>query len=253
MTAESNRKVTVLTGAGGQFGRIVATRMLADPAIVPVFLTSDAEALRNVLAEQGAAEAAVFKVDLAESGSVRQVFERIHDEFGDVDVLINNAAVNTVAGFSDFVANSDDRRVLMSFAVNSAAPLWCIKYTLHRGRENSKRIINVLSGRALTGHVRHVDYFASKAALMNATITLARDYPRHAFCNVMSGHIDTGKGGDSPDSMWAEMRRFIFAASPPPYSEVFFMGRLAFLRHLAGHYLRHFRRAVRADVTRRSK
>ena len=51
-------------------------------------------------------------------------------------------------------------------------------------------IINILAGRALTGHTKPVEYYSSKAALYNATITLSNDYKNHNFINIMMGKID---------------------------------------------------------------
>ena len=56
-------------------------------------------------------------IENADPRSVAGVFGRIHDEQGDIDVLINNAAVITVPDFQDFVRNVDDARVMESFAV----------------------------------------------------------------------------------------------------------------------------------------
>ena len=187
---------------------------------------------------------------LADAASVAETFERIHDEQGDIDVLINNAAVITEPGFSDFVHKADDARVAESFAVNAAGALSCIRQTLGRGRDHGKKIINILAGRALTGHERHVEYYASKAALYNATKTLANDYPQHFFRNVMTGRIDLGDHGDSPDSMWRGFREFIFDPAPAPYREVYFRPRLEFYWRLMAYYWRHFRSCERWDVER---
>ena len=242
-----SKQVVVLTGAGGRFGRILSRKLIAEPAMTPVLLTSDPAKLDPAVVQASA----VYPVTLGDPESVHETFARIHAEQGDIDVLINNAAVITVPGFADFVRNVDDRRVHDSFAVNAAGALLCIKYTLDRGRDRGKKVINVLAGRALTGHQRHVEYYASKAGLYNATKTLAHDYPQHCFRNVMSGRIDLGDKGDSPESMWACFRDFILDPAPAPYREIYFKGRLALLRHLLGYYLRHFRSCERHDVERR--
>ena len=250
MTGSNGKQVVVLTGAGGRFGRILAERLIAEPGLYPVLLTSDPAQLTYAAGK----DCAVHQVTLSDPTSVRAVFGRIHDKQGDIDVLINNAAVITEPGFRDFVHNADDARVAESFAVNCAGALTCIKYTLGRGRDHGKKIVNVLAGRALTGHERHVAYYSSKAALYNATKTLARDYPRHAFRAVMSGRIDLGEAGDhgdSPDSMWAWLRDFMHDAAPAPYREVYFKGRFELLRHLLRYYIGHFRSCERWPVERR--
>lgn len=240
------RQVVVLTGAGGRFGRILTDHLLAEPSLFPVLLTSDPAKL----ALDSGLPHAVYGVTLADPDSVAKVFAEIHQDHGDVDVLINNAAVITQAGFEDFVANADDRRVLESFAVNAAGALFCIRHTLGRGRDSGKKVINVLAGRALTGHLRHVEYYASKAALYNATLTLANDYPKHCFRNVMTGRIDLGDKGDAPESYWRVFRSFILDPAPAPYREVYLRPGLEHVRRLLGHYWRHFRSCERHPVER---
>lgn len=240
------QQVVVLTGAGGRFGRILARHLLAEPAIFPVLLTSDP----GKLAIESERPHAVHGVTLADPESVAAVFAEIHRAQGDIDVLINNAAVITEPGFRDFVAKADDRRVLESFAVNCAGALFCIRHTLGRGRDSGKTVINVLAGRALTGHERHVEYYASKAGLYNATKTLARDYPRHRFRNVMTGRLDLGDRGDSPESYWRVFRRAILAPEDAPYRELYLRPRLEHYRRLLGYYLQHFRACERHDVER---
>ncbi len=238
--------MVVLTGAGGRFGRILAERLIAEPGLYPVLLTSDPDKLPY---ETGAAQA-IYRVTLNDPLSVRDVFGRIHDAHGDVDALINNAAVITLPGFEDFVHKVQDTRVMESFAVNAAAALLCIKYTLGRGRQHGKTIINILAGRALTGHQRHVEYYASKAGLYNATRTLAHDYPQHVFRNVMSGRIDLGDRGDNPESMWAYIRQVILNPQAEAYREVYFRPRGEYLWHLLRYYWQHFRCCERRPVER---
>lgn len=250
-TRETHKKVVVLTGAGGRLGRFLAERLLAEPMLFPVFLTSNPAKLTF----QGAEPHAVYPVTLGDPASVEAAFDQIHQAHGDVDVLINNAAMIPLPGFEDFVHKVDDQRVLETYAVNVAGALFCIKGALGRGRETGKTVINILAGRALTGHVRHVEYYSSKAALHNATRTLANDYPRHAFRNLMSGRIEVGgpegQGGDNPQAYWDYIREAIFDPRPAPYREVHFRPRMEFLRHLFGHYIKHFRSTARRDVTRR--
>ena len=240
------KQVVVLTGSGGRFGSFLVKKLLAVSEILPVFLTSEPEKLGF----DSTLNHKVYKVTLSSAESIKNVFCRIHDECGDVDVLINNAAVNTIPGFRDFINNSDDQRVYEAYKVNVAGALFCIKYTLNRGGTSGKKIINILSRRALTGHKRHVEYFSSKAGLYNATKTLATDYPMHCFRNIMSGNINTGEGGDSPNSMWNYFREFVFDPNPPHYLEIYYENRVEYYIYLFRYYFRHFRSCKRVNIKR---
>jgi NAD(P)-dependent dehydrogenase (short-subunit alcohol dehydrogenase family) len=241
----NKKQVVVLTGSGGRFGSFLVKKLLAVSEILPVFLTSEPEKLGF----DSTLNHKVYKVTLSSAESIKNVFCRIYDECGDVDVLINNAAVNTIPGFKDFINNSDDQRVYETYKVNVAGALFCIKYTLNRGSKSGIKIINILSMRAFTGHKRHVEYYSSKAGLYNATKTLAADYPMHCFRNIMSGHIKSGRGGD-PNSMWNYFRDFIFDPNPPHYLEIYFKNRVEYFLYLFRCYYRHFKSCKRVDIKR---
>ena len=234
------QKTVALTGAGSRLGFRLARWMWEDDRIIPVFLTSD---LARFEAASGIVDAGtnVVTIELTDPDSILSAFETIRERFGGLDAFINNAAVNTVPGFSDFVRNADDERVRDSFLVNSVAPLLCIRHALAMNRGGRHVVINVLSLKALRGGKRHVEYGASKAALHNATLTLSRDYPQHAFRNVMSGHIDTGKGGIDPAVMWDALRNMILDPAPPSYEEIYLMGRREYFVLLLRNWLDQWR------------
>ena len=237
------KQVVVLTGSGGRFGSFLVKKLLVVSEILPVFLTSEPEKLGF----DSTLNHKVYKVNLSSAKSIKNVFCLIYDECGDIDVLINNAAVNTIPGFSDFINNSDDQRVYEAYKVNAAAALLCIKYTLNRGDQSGKKIINILTRRAFTGHERHVEYYSSKAGLYNATRTLATDYPMHYFRNIMSGHIKTGRGGD-PNSMWNYFIDFICEPKPPHYLEIYYESRAKYYLYLLRCYYRHFKSCKRIGI-----
>lgn len=241
-----NEKIVVLTGSGGSFGNFLAKKLLLETNVKVILLTSDPDRVKvsRVL------NPIIYKVELSNSISVKNIFRDIYEEHGDMDVLINNAAITTTKGFHDFLQNSDDNRTKDYYSVNCAGSLYCIKYFLKEGKASGKKIINVLAGRALTGHLRHVGYYSSKAALYNATLTLANDYPNHYFRNIMTGRIDLGGGGDNPESIWSFFKHFINEKNPKQYREVYFRNRFEFYRKLLGYYLNHFRSCERRNVRR---
>jgi|TARA_B100001964_G_scaffold98359_1_gene109949 NAD(P)-dependent dehydrogenase (short-subunit alcohol dehydrogenase family) len=239
------KQVVVLTGSGGRFGSFLVKKLLVVSEILPVFLTSEPEKLGF----DSTLNHKVYKVNLSSAKSIKNVFCLIYDECGDIDVLINNAAVNTIPGFSDFINNSDDQRVYDTYKVNVAGALLCIKYTLNRGDQSGKKIINILTRRAFTGHQRHVEYYSSKAGLYNATKTLAADYPMHCFRNIMSGHIKPGRGGD-PNSMWNYFIDFIYDPEPPHYLEIYYESRAKYYLYLLRCYYSHFKSCKRIDIKR---
>lgn len=242
----SGKQVVVLTGAGSRFGKFLSSELLKDSQIKPILLTSNP----SRLGLDASSEASIYKINLSDPIDVKRVFKKIYKDFGNLDVLINNAAVNSIPDYEDFILNSNDIRTKDYYSVNCAGALYCIKYFLNNGKASGKKIVNVLAGRALTGHSKDVEYYSSKAGLYNATLTLAYDYPQHFFRSIMTGKIDSGDGGDSPSSMWQYFRGFIFDKNPKQYKEVYFRNPLEFYRKIFSFYFKHFRSCERVNVIR---
>ena len=178
-------KNILITGGGQNFGLKLIESFLNYSNFRVIALTRDPSKLKKKL---GGYEN-IFSYEPTDHQGNKKLLKKIEKKFGQIDVLINNATLNTQKGFKNFIENSDDKKVVSFYLTNSVSPLLMIKYTLF-GSTQKKIIINILAGRALTGHSRHVEYYSSKAALYNATITLSNDYKKHEFINVMMGKID---------------------------------------------------------------
>lgn len=182
-----NKKVKniVITGGGQNFGLKLIKNFLNCSNFRVIALTRDPTKLKKELGGYKN----IFSYKPTDHQGNKKLLNRIEKKFGQVDVLINNATLNTEKGFKNFIENSDDKKVIKFYLTNTISPLLMIKYTLSSSTQK-KIVINILAGRALTGHSRHVEYYSSKAALYNATITLSNDYKKHEFINVMMGKID---------------------------------------------------------------
>ena len=249
MIQKKSQKIfnVVLTGAGSRFGKILSTFLVKDPNINTILLTSNPDKLDY----KNLSNANIYKINLSDPNNIKKVFNDLYDNHGELDVLINNAAVNSIPNYENFIINSNDLKTKDYYLVNCAGALYCIKYFLCLGNFNGKKIINILAGRALTGHTKDVEYYSSKAGLYNATLTLANDYPEHYFRNIMTGKIDTGLGGDSPKSIWLYFLKFINEKKPKQYKEVYFRKPFEFYRKIFYFYFKHFRSCERVDVKRR--
>lgn len=116
---------------------------------------------------------------------------RIAEEVGQIDILVNNAAVLNEKALADFLP-SDVERIL---AVNFVAP-FLLSQRLGQGMAERGwgRIINIASIGARTGgNIRSAPYAASKAALVSLSKNLARNYaPFGVTVNAVNpGAIDT--------------------------------------------------------------
>jgi NAD(P)-dependent dehydrogenase (short-subunit alcohol dehydrogenase family) len=109
----------LVTGAGRAIGRAIAQQLGAAGAAVAVVAVSRARAEATVEAIRSAGgEASGFTADLADPGSIPDLVQSVEEVFGEVDILINNAATVTPLGP---VAHLDPVAVLRALSINVAS------------------------------------------------------------------------------------------------------------------------------------
>lgn len=179
-----DRKVAVVTGAGGYLGGAVARRFLAEGVRVAA-VDIVAEPLRSLRDEQPTADLEVYDVDLANEAEVallsRQVLERFHQ----VDFLLNVAGgeVRPTRAYPDARPSPGMHAVdeislddwLRTLSINlTSAFLCCRAFAPHMRTRGTGRIVNFASFATRHGSVRvGVHYAAAKGGIVGLTKTLA--------------------------------------------------------------------------------
>lgn len=108
--------------------------------------------------------------DITNETATEQVFHRIAQEFGRIDILINNAGVNAVSSLEETDKSIWDAII----GVNLWGPFICSKYALPAMKQASGgRIVNISSMAAVLGVNKQSAYSASKAGLLGLTRSLA--------------------------------------------------------------------------------
>ena len=113
-----------------------------------------------------------YQLDQSDPGAIESVVDRAIDEFEDIGVLVNNAAVvrNNAAAI---MTNEEWEEVI---ATNLSGPFYLSRsFIMHFLSNRFGRIINI-SSLAQDGAIGQVNYAASKAGLVGMTKTLAREY-----------------------------------------------------------------------------
>ncbi len=127
------------------------------------------DAARALSAECGATAIAA---DAGDRADVRRAVTEVKREYGGIDILINNAAVSSIALFTDMPDEVWDRML----AVNLDGPVQYAKEVLpDMISRKSGRIINVSSMWGLVGASCEVQYSTTKAALIGFTKALAKE------------------------------------------------------------------------------
>jgi NAD(P)-dependent dehydrogenase (short-subunit alcohol dehydrogenase family) len=184
MTGKLSGRVAVITGAGSGIGRAAAglfAREGAEVALVDLNAQAAKDATEEITAAGGRALA--VGADVADAAQVDLAFRQISGEFGRVDVLYNNAGVNSAGSVVDASDEDWDR----CFAVNAKGTFLCSRAA---GRlmvaAGSGSIINQGSVAALVGIANFASYCASKGAVVALTRSMSVDLaPRNVRVNAI--------------------------------------------------------------------
>lgn len=170
-------KVALITGAGRGWGQSIALAYTRQGAKVIIAARTQSEIDRTVemiRAEGGAAEGLVL--DVSSLDSCRHALSMVQEQFGRLDVLVNNAAQLPIRPFEEF-SIEDMERVLR---VNLNGPLMLIELFLPMMKQQGGgSIINVSSNAGVRPFENESLYCASKFALEGFTKSLALEIKKY--------------------------------------------------------------------------
>jgi len=184
MTGKLAGKTAVVTGAGSGIGRAAAVLFAREGAAVAV-VDLNAEAAKDTAGEIAASGGSALPVvaNVADRLQVTSAFERIRNEYRRVDVLYNNAGVNSAGSVIDATEDDWDR----SFAVNAKGTFLCSQAAAPgMVAAGGGSIINQGSVAALAGIANFASYCAAKGAVVALTRSMSVDLaPRGVRVNVI--------------------------------------------------------------------
>ena len=170
-------KVALITGSSRGVGRSVAQQLAARGCRVVINHRDSEDQAQETLGwiESHGGKAIILRADVSEKSACRSLVNQTIAHWGQLDILINNAATTDFLPFADLGALEEDHwdRVLQTnikgpfYMIRSARP-WLEK------APGGGEIINITSIAGLTGNGSSLAYCASKAALINMTLSMAR-------------------------------------------------------------------------------
>ena len=183
-------KVAVITGASTGCGPVMAKLFVEQGAKVLM------SARRVELVEEAAREigpdAIAMRCDVTSEDDVKAMVARAMEEFGQIDILLNNAAA---PGTDKWVWEQTLENFNATLAIDLTAAMLCSREVLNASMLERKQgsIVNFSSTAGWTGIPRKTHYTSAKAALRALTKTIALEVGPHGIrCNcLVPGGIET--------------------------------------------------------------
>jgi 2-hydroxycyclohexanecarboxyl-CoA dehydrogenase len=166
-------KIAIVTGAGQGIGRAIADKLAAEGATVAVTDLDEASAKQTAAGLPGAV---AIRADVTDRQEVQAAVDRVMQQFGRVDVLVNNAGWDKASPFVDSDPADWDRAI----AVNLYGVLHTCKAVLPiMAGQGGGAVVNLGSDAGRVGSSGEAVYSAAKGGVIAFTKSLAREMARH--------------------------------------------------------------------------
>lgn len=170
MKCDLTGKVSLVTGAARGIGQAIANR-LADNGSTVIY--TDIEEAGVKAAIEGRSSCRAFRLDVTNEGEIATALKQVMSEFGRLDIVVNNAGVNTIANrvtIDEFPRSEWDR--ILSVDLTAVYQVSQQAARIMRAQK-SGRIINIASIAGLVPLRLQCAFIAAKAGVVNLTKAMA--------------------------------------------------------------------------------
>jgi 3-oxoacyl-[acyl-carrier protein] reductase len=194
-------KVAIITGAGRGIGQATALKFAKEGALVAVCDIDERSAIATARMVEGlGAEALSFRVDVTDKLSIQNMVLSVHERFGRIDVLVNNAGIVADAQLKKMTDEQFDRVI----DINLKGTYNCTKAVVDIMLEQQSGVIlNASSIVGLYGNFGQTNYAASKFGVIGMVKTWARELGKRGIrANaVCPGFVSTPIISSIPDKV----------------------------------------------------
>ncbi|HMQ56227.1 MAG TPA: SDR family oxidoreductase [Anaerolineae bacterium] len=212
---EIEGKVALVTGAAQRVGRVIALALAERGANVAFTYLSDDEPWPATLAEIEARGVVglALPLDVRQIEQPRACVERVVDQLGRIDILVNNASVWLSAPFLEV----SPEQWQTALTVNLTGPFLCAQAAApHMLQQQAGVIINLTDLSAFQTWPGYAPHSASKAGLVALTRVMAAELAPHVRVNAIApGTVLLSDNASAAKVQWAEQNSLLKRVGRP--------------------------------------
>ena len=176
MISLQNKNVLVTGGSRGIGKACVELFLQAGANVAFTFQSAKVEAGKVIANYTGSSKLKQYKLNLSDAVEIDKVIRNILNDFGNMDVLVNNAGIWKEAAIDEMTI--DEWNEMMNINLTS---IYLITKLIVPGMKKNKfgRIINIASTAGQRGEAFHSHYAASKGGMISLTKSLASELGEH--------------------------------------------------------------------------
>ncbi|MGH8282485.1 MAG: SDR family oxidoreductase [Gammaproteobacteria bacterium] len=211
-------KIIVITGAGRGLGRAMAQALAVQRARLALVDLDEAALLESVrCCENAGGEARPYLADVAEEQAVEALFNRVIEDFGAVDALINNAGIT----HDGLLVKTENGSVVKKMSLEQWQSVLRVNLTgvFLCGREAAVRIIEGnhpgvivnMCSISRAGNIGQSNYAAAKSGVSALTVTWAKELVRYGIrvVAIAPGFCDTPMVAGMPEKARVRLKEMI--------------------------------------------
>lgn len=184
-------KVAVVTGASRGIGKSIAIKLAKlSYEVVINYNNSEKDANDTLEIVNKYSKGLLIKADVSDTKEVKNMVDKISERYDHIDLLVNNAGAIIRPGNWDKITDEDFDNTIN---INAKGVYNCIRQMKNLFNKNSiSHIVNLASTVGENGAAAVIAYSAAKAAVINMTISFAKEFAPNITVNAVApGNIDT--------------------------------------------------------------
>lgn len=185
-------KTVLITGAGRGIGKAIALAFAKEGYQVAINYNGSENAAKEtaVLCEQEGVKANIYRCNVADYAAVEEMMKAVVDDFGSIDVLVNNSGITRDTLLLRMKEEDFDQVI----DINLKGTFNCIRHVARiMMKQRHGSIVNMSSIVGIAGNVGQMNYAASKAGIIGLTKSAAKELAsRNIRVNAIApGFVET--------------------------------------------------------------